>query len=188
MTRTFARAPIDVDRVVELAELARRAPSAGFSQGTHFLVLDGEALEQFWTVGPGDWFVRTQPGVLRAPVVVLALGDPGAYSARYGAADKSGHGLDEVAGWDVPFWVADTAMAVQQLLLLCEDRGLGALWFGVFRQRAEVGRAFGIPDDVVIVGAVAIGVRDDADAPSGSPRHRARRTSDEVIHRGRWLR
>ena len=42
MTRSFAAEPIDIEALVALIDLARRAPSAGFSQGTHFLILAGD--------------------------------------------------------------------------------------------------------------------------------------------------
>ena len=189
MTRRFSPTPVPGETLDELLDLARRAPSAGFSQGSHFLVLDGDDLRRFWEVsGAGAWFGERQPGVLDAPFVVLALADEQAYTDRYGEADKTGHGLDRVAGWDVPYWIADTAMAVQQLLLLAEDRGLGALYFGVFRNRDAVLAAFGVPAEMVIVGAIALGRRAAGDVPTGTPRRRSRRPSDQVIHHGRWLR
>lgn len=189
MTRRFSAAPIPSPALDDLLDLARRAPSAGFSQGVHFLVLEGSDLSRFWQVsGLSGWFSERQPGVLGAPAAVVAVGDPQAYTDRYASVDKVGHGLERTDAWDVPFWVADTAMAVQQLLLLAEDRGLGALYFGVFRNRAAVHQAFGIPDHMIIVGAVALGERAADDVPSGSPQHRPRLPVDQVIHHGQWLR
>ena len=74
MTRRFDAAALNLTEVAQLCDLARRAPSAGFSQGSHLVVLTGESLARFWrTTGSGEWFARTQPGVLQAPVVVLLL-------------------------------------------------------------------------------------------------------------------
>ena len=74
MTRRFATTPIPHDEVHELLDLARRAPSAGYSQGVHLLALQGEALADFWRItGAAEWFADVQPGVLDAPVVVLPL-------------------------------------------------------------------------------------------------------------------
>ena len=187
MTRRFAGSPLDPHTVVELLDLARRAPSAGYSQGVHFLVLHGRSLDEFWDItGAREWFGATQPGVLDAPVVVLPLADPSAYTSRYAEGDKAGHGLDDERNWGVPFWLTDAAMATQNLLLLAEDRGLGALYFGIFRNARTVLDHLGVPPHVLQVGAVALGHRDPADRPSGSSTTRNRRDRADVVHVDRW--
>jgi nitroreductase len=187
MTRTFDPHPVDHELLVDMLDLARRAPSAGFSQGVHFLALTGDTLAQFWrTTGGDQWFGTTQPGVLQAPVVVLPLADPTAYTARYSEGDKAQHGLHDADRWSVPFWLTDTAMATQNLLLLVQDRGLGALYFGLFDHVREAFDELGIPPHVLQVGAVALGYRAAADAPSGSARTRTRRPRIEVVHHNTW--
>lgn len=187
MTRSFADTAIDIDELVDLLDIARRAPSAGFSQGSHFVVLDGEAVADFWqTTGAGRWFADRQPGVLRAPVIVLPLADPSAYTQRYAAPDKDGHGLDVEDGWAVPYWLTDTAMATQQLLLLIEDRGWGALFFGIFRNHARLMESLGVPTGIVPIGAVAIGHRSPDDRPTGTPTRTPRREVTDIVHIGRW--
>ena len=187
MTRRFDPAPFPTELVDELLDLARRAPSAGYSQGVHLLALQGEALADFWRItGAAEWFADVQPGVLDAPVVVLPLADPVAYTSRYAEGDKSGHGLEHAANWEVPFWLTDTAMAVQNLLLLAEDRGLGALYFGIFRNARAALDHLGVPAHVLQVGAVALGRRADDDVPTGSAVTRPRRSVLDVVHHDRW--
>jgi len=187
MTRRFEPTPVAPELLDELLDLARRAPSAGFSQGVHFLVLAGDSLARFWEVtGAGEWFATKQPGILQAPLVVLPLADPTAYTARYAEVDKAGHGLHDAANWEVPFWLTDASMAVQNLLLLVEERGLGALYFGIFRNARQLLDELGVPAHVLQVGAVALGVRDPADVPSGSPTTRPRRAAPEVVHHTHW--
>ena len=127
-----------------------------------------------------------QPGVLAAPVVVLPLADPTAYTARYAEGDKAGRGLHDAANWEVPFWLTDTAMAVQNLLLLAEERGLGALYFCLFRNARFLLDELGVPAHVLPVGAVALGERAADDAPSGSPLVRPRRPLTDLVHHDRW--
>lgn len=187
MTRRFDPAPLPAELVDELLELARRAPSAGFSQGAHFLTLEGESLRLFWELtGAGEWFSSRQPGVLAAPLIVLPLADPSAYTARFTERDKAGHGLEVAANWEVPFWLTDTAMAVQNLLLLADERGLGALYFGIFRNARQLLDTLGVPAHVLQVGAVAMGHRAADDGPSGSPVTRRRRPPSDVIHHHHW--
>lgn len=187
MTRSYTSQAIAPEVLDELLDLARRAPSAGFSQGVHFVVLSGDSLAGFWDVtGAGEWFAGTQPGVLRAPVIVLPLADPGAYIARYAESDKAGRGLEDHANWEVPFWLTDASMTVQNLLLLAEERGLGALYFGIFRNARRLLDALGVPAQVLQVGAVALGYRAADDAPTGSPTTRARTPSGQLVHHAHW--
>lgn len=187
MTRRFLPDALPDGVIDELLDLARRAPSAGFSQGVHFLVLQGDDLDMFWDVtGAREWFATTSPSVLSAPVVVVPVADPVAYTVRYSQPDKAGHGLDDAENWPVPFWLTDAAMAAQNLLLLIEERRLGALLFGIFRGDSELLARTGAPDGAKAVGAIAIGYRAADDVVSGSSTHRPRRTVTEVIHHGRW--
>ncbi|MFZ4718447.1 MAG: nitroreductase family protein [Ilumatobacteraceae bacterium] len=187
MTRRFDPRPLEDGVLDELLDLARRAPSAGYSQGVHFLALTGQSLSAFWrATGADEWFAATQDGVLQAPALVIPLADPRAYTARYAEGDKAGHGLEDEANWPVPFWLTDAAMATQNLLLLVEDRGLGALYFGLFRNAREALDGLGVPAHVVPLGAVAIGHRAADDTPSGSARTRGRRPVDEVVHHQGW--
>ncbi|HQZ35655.1 MAG TPA: nitroreductase family protein [Ilumatobacteraceae bacterium] len=184
MTRSFDATPLDLAQVDELVDLARRAPSAGYSQGVHFLVLSGDAAASFWAItGSDNWF---DDQTRAAPVLVLPLADPVAYTSRYSEGDKSGHGLEQESNWEVPFWLTDAAMATQNLLLLAEDRGLGALYFGIFRNARVLLDELGVPPHVLQVGAVALGRRAADDRPSGSARSRPRRAVVDVIHHQRW--
>lgn len=184
MTRRFDPTPLDAAMVADLLDLARRAPSAGYSQGVHFLALSGPSVQRFWQVTGGeDWF---DDSVTVAPIVVLPLADPTAYTSRYAEGDKAGHGLESAGNWEVPFWLTDAAMAAQNLLLLAEERGLGALYFGIFRNARRALDEFGVPPHVLQVGAVALGLRSAGDLPSGSATTRPRRARIDVVHQQRW--
>ena len=97
------------------------------------------------TTGAEAWFAATREGVLHAPVIILPVADPRAYTSRYAEPDKISHGLDDAANWPVPFWLTDTAMAVQNLLLLAEAQRLGALYFGIFRNADVLFADLGVP-------------------------------------------
>ena len=132
MTRTFDGGP-SLEDLKELGELALRAPSAGFSQGAHLLILVGDDLQRFWQVsGVGAWFGKTSPGVLEAQSVILVLADESAYTNRYSEGDKAGHGLEKAENWVKPMWLTDAALVTQNLLLLIEEQRWGALLFDLF--------------------------------------------------------
>jgi nitroreductase len=165
---------------------ALRAPSAGFSQGWAFLVLEDAAdREQFWkATGDGDVPDSWLAGMMRAPLLIVALSHKDAYLDRYAQPDKGWTDRDE-AHWPVPYWDIDTGMASLLMLLTAVDAGLGACFFGVPPEKfASFRAAFGVPDPYTPVGVVSIGYRAD-DTPSPSLK-RGRRTVEEVVHRGRW--
>jgi nitroreductase len=187
MTREFSTDPVDPALIDELLDIARRAPSAGFSQGVHFVVLSGAPVETFWsTTGADEWFSASRPGLMNAPIIVLPFAVAAEYTTRYSEPDKIAFGLAEAANWPVPFWLTDTAMATQNLLLLLEDRGLGALYFGISANFDVLARHLGVPDGAQSIGVVAIGHRAATDRPSGSPRARGRRPLAQLVHHNHW--
>jgi nitroreductase len=189
MVRDYSEAPVDPAVIDRALANAVRAPSAGFSQGWAFLVLDTPAdVGRFWAATaedgepPDGWLA----GMMRAPVVVLPCSSKAAYLGRYAEDDKGWTDRDE-ARWPMPFWHMDAAMAALLILQTATDEGLGSCFFGIPPDRdAAVRAAFGIPDDHDPVGVVTIGHRADAETPSGSPRSRGRRPLAELVHRGRW--
>lgn len=186
MTRVFSGGPPS-DEVRVLCAEALRAPSAGFSQGTHLVLMTEGDLTDFWSrSGAAEWFEKRAPGVLGATAVVLVCGDRQAYLDRYSEADKAGLGLGEADAWTIPYWLTDAAMVAENLLLLVEERRWGALLFGLFENQARYLRELGIPDSVFCIGAVAIGYRSPEDRVSGSPTRRRRQPSADHVHAGRW--
>jgi nitroreductase len=189
MTRAFRPDPVAAELLDELVDLASRAPSAGKSQGWHLVVLEGEETARFWdaTFPVARRRVFAFPLLFDAPVIVLPLADRQAYLDRYSEPDKSASGLGASGDdWPVPYWTIDTAMFVMTLLLGAEDVGLGALFFGVFEGEAELRRSLGIPNELELLGAIALGYAADGDSRAGTSSSRRRRPPGEIIHRGCW--
>ena len=191
MTRNFDPRPRESALLEELGLLARRAPSAGFAQGAELIILEGpEALGSFWdlTLPAGRRAGFAWPGLLQAPALVLPAADSRRYLARYREGDKASGaagGLGESTGaWPVPYWLIDGAFVVQNLLLAAAERGLGALFFGLFNGEAEVRAALGVPEGVELLGVVALGWP-APDRPSSSLA-RGWRDPDEILHWGAW--
>lgn len=190
MVRAFTPEPVPPATIDRLIGAARRAPSAGNSQGWDFLVLDLPAdVERFWSVNlpASKRATFAWPQLLDAPVLVVPLADPQRYLHRYAEPDKihMGRGASE-ADWPVPYWTVDASFATMLLLLAAVDEGLGALFFGLFERESAVKAAFGVPADRQAIGVIAIGWADrDAERPSRSAR-RPKRPLDEVVHRGGW--
>jgi len=188
MTRAFEPTPVDPELVDELVELAARAPSAGKTQGWHLIVLEGAATTAFWDVTlPVERRATFRwQQLLDAPVILLPFADPPAYVERYAEPDKAATGLGAgTEAWAAPYWTIDASMAVMTLLLGAEDRGLGALFFGVFRGEPSLRAELGVPDDLELLGAIALG-HAAGGVSAGRSASRPRRTPDQIIHRNRW--
>ena len=187
MVRAFTDDPIDASQVDALVDLARRAPSAGHSQGWAFVVLEGDQTARYWDVAlpPARRSAFRWPGLVAAPVLIVVLVEPVAWVERYAEPDKVAAGLGGGEGdWPVPYWWVDGGMAVEHLLLGAVDAGLGACFFGLFDHEAEVLEALGVPDGWRAVGTVALG-HPAPDEP-GRSAARGRRPLEEVLHRGGW--
>jgi nitroreductase len=190
MVRSFTDRSVPREVVERLVANAVRAPSAGFSQGWAFLVLETRPdVERFW----GATFPSAEArnafrwqGLFRAPLLIVPMSHKDAYLSRYAEPDKGWTDRDE-AHWPVPYWDIDTGMAALLVLLTAVDAGLGALFFGIFPEHvARFRDAFGVPEAYMPIGAIAIGWRDvDGDEPSPSL-SRGRRPPDQTVHRGRW--
>ncbi len=199
MVRRYADRPVDPDAVHRMLANAVRAPSAGFSQGWAFLVLDRPPdLERFWasssppgSTGGGRWL----SGMRTAPVVIVPMSDQQAYLERYAEPDKSTRSTtqagpaaaDDEDRWPVPYWHVDTGMAALLILQTAVDEGLGACFFGIpGGQVAAFRQEFGVPAGLTPVGAITVGHRTGDAGAAGSPARRSRRPLDEVVHRGGW--
>lgn len=186
MSRAFERRPLDPGQLDRVLDAARRAPSAGNAQGWHFVVLEGDDTAKFWdvTLPPERRGSFRWQQLLDAPVIVLPLADRGAYLSRYGEPDKAATGLADVANWPVPYWQVDTSFATMLLLLAAQDEGLGALFFGVFKNADQLLADLGVPEGHDLIGAVALGHPIEAEA--GRSAERPKKGLDDIVHRGGW--
>lgn len=178
--------PVPPDVVETIVKNALRGPSAGFSQGFGFLVLDmPDDIARFRAAATPEreaehWFSAT----FDAPLVIVACSNKDAYLDRYAEADK-GFSDRSDAWWPVPYWDVDTGFASLLVLLTAVDQGLGACFFGVPKTRVDAVRgAFGIPERFKPIGAITLGYPDEPARDLSS----RRKPVGEVVHRGYWSR
>jgi nitroreductase len=192
MVRRFTDGPVPRRLVDGIVDAGLRAPSAGFSQGTAVLVLEGpDQTPDFWRLierspdGTAPVPGGRREGMRTAPVIVIPLSDKGAYLARYSEPDKAGLGMDREEGWPVPYWDVDAAFSAMAMLLAATDAGLGAVFFGIFHGERALLDHLGVPAGVRPIGAIALGwpAADDHRSPSLD---RGRRDRAERVHYGRW--
>lgn len=185
MVRRYAAdRPVPPQIVERIVDNALHGPSAGFSQGFGFLVLDEpEAVARFRQAAtpekdPDHWFAAT----FDAPLVIVACSNKDAYLERYAQPDKGFTDRSD-AWWPAPYWDIDAGFGALLMLLTAVDNGLGACFFGIPKTRlAAVRQAFGIPERFLPIGAVTVGYPDE---PPRDLRAR-RKPRHELVHRGRW--
>ena len=188
MVRTYSAEPVDPAVTERMLANALHSPSAGFSQGWAFLLLDKPAdVLRFWEAtsdsdaAPDSWL----RGMKSAPVIIVPLSCKVAYLDRYAEPDKGWTDRDE-ARWPVPYWHIDTGMASLLILQTAVDSGLGACFFGIPPERIDPFRdEFGVPLDYTPIGAITVGHRAAGAGGKGSAQ-RGRRSTDDVVHRGSW--
>jgi nitroreductase len=185
MVRHFTNEAVAPEVIDRLLELARHAPSAGFTQGQSFVVVTRPDLKTHIAqlcgeneyVGDG-----LHPFITEAPVLVVACTSEAAYHRRYQEADKLQEDGSEII-WPVPFWHMDAGCAVMVLLLAVVDEGLAAGFVGIPETNA-LRDLLGVPADVTPVGVIPIG-HPAQDVRSRSL-NRGRTPDAAYIHRESW--
>ena len=193
MVRSFSAEAVDRALVDRIVGAALRAPTAGNTGATAWVILEGEAETSVYWEATTDkaWRVahpRRWEGLRRAPVVLLAYSSADLYVARYAEEDKAASGLgDGTEQWPVPYWTGDAAFGVMTVLLAAVDAGLGACVLGAFRGEQGLAHALGVPvsEGWRLFCAVALG-------HPGRPDHRSPSLSRGLpppstrVHRRRW--
>lgn len=184
MVRHFTREPIPRQTIEHILELAGHAPSAGFSQGSAYVVvtepetkaqiaeIQGE--KEYSSAGFHKW-------VSEAPVDVVACVSEKVYHDRYRESDKLDGGKE--IEWPTPYWFFDIGAGCMIILLAAVDAGLAAAFTGVPNPKA-MRSLLGIPEHFHPVGVISIGrYAEDKRSPSLK---RGRRPTADVVHYDRW--
>ncbi len=188
MVRHFSTDPVDPAAVDRILELARHAPSAGFTQGQSFLVVTD--LDRRTTIARlcgEDEYVEGgfHPFISGAPVLLIPCTSELAYHRRYQEADKVDEDGSETE-WPVPYWHMDIGCSVMLVLLGAVDEGLAAGFAGAptSHRMQQLRDLLGIPADVTPVGVIPLG-HSLPDTPSPSLK-RGRKPTADFIHREHW--
>lgn len=188
MVRHFQQKPIPREVLLRVLEVARHAPSGGFSQGVDFLVLDeADQLKRFVELTEHPEFGYLRVGKENSmPCLVLPISNKPAYLERYSRPDKARYRLQTAEAWPVPFWDVDTSLALMLVLLAAVEEGLGAFYFGISWGEAELLRELGVPDGCRPVGALGLGYPLEDVPFDPAPFAERRRTLESMLHFGHW--
>jgi nitroreductase len=150
--RMYKSDPVEKEKIEQILEAARLAPSAGNCQPYEFrLVEDNKTKQELTEAAFGQGFVKA------APFVLIFIENSSLSETRYG---MRGNTL---------YVHQDTAIAVTHAHLAAHALGLGSCWVGAFDSPA-VARILDLDRGLVPVAMLPIGY--PAENPSASPRRR----------------
>jgi len=160
--RKYKETPVEREKVEQVLDAARLAPSWKNMQCWRFLVLtDSEKKEAMLSA-----FADDNPGkkaFLQAPVAIVVCANP--------AESDLSHGIE--------YFVADAAIAFEHLCLAAHALGLGTCWMGLFDE-AVIKNALDIPASIRVVGVTPLGY------PDQEPKPRPRKELSEIVSFDRW--
>ena len=185
MVRHFSKDPISKGTLDRMLELAQHAPSAGFSQGSAYVVVMDAGLKKELARLQGEEGYKSggfHGWISEAPVAIVACVSEKIYHDRYNEPDKlDGEGKE--IKWPTPYWFFDIGAGCMIILLAAVDAGLAAAFTGVSDVNG-VKALLGIPSHFHPVGVISVG-KGERDVKSPSLKRGRRRFSD-VVHYNRW--
>jgi nitroreductase len=157
--REYKPQPIPNNLIQELLEAAMQAPSAGNQQPWHFIIVtDRKQMDALADALPFGKMLQ------KAPLGIVVCADMK---------------LEKYRG----YWVQDCSNATMNLLLAAHDRGLGAVWVGVYPVEdrvANLKQILGLPDSVIPLSVVPMGY------PVAPPETPEKRFNAARLHNDRW--
>jgi nitroreductase len=156
--RSYKPDPVDDDKLEQVLEAARLAPSAANRQPFQLIVIHTAGREaELNRIYARPWFVQ-------APVVICACGNPGQAWVR-----RDGKSYCDV----------DVAIAVDHLTLAAADLGLGTCWIGAF-DLTSAREILGLPNETEPIAFTPLGY------PNDEPKPKTRKSLDELVRYEHW--
>ncbi|BCA79962.1 nitroreductase family protein [Desulfuromonas sp. AOP6] len=160
--RKYKDSPVEPEKIEQILDAARLAPSWKNMQCWRFLVLRDPArraalLEAIPDDNPG------KKAVAAAPVIILLCADPRESDVENG----------------IPYYVADAAIAFEHLCLAAHALGLGTCWMGWYDE-AKIKAALAIPEPMRVVGFTPLGI------PDQEPKPRPRKALTDIAYFDTW--
>ena len=141
--RKYLQAPVEWDKIGQILEAGKAAPSCGNLQDWRFIViLDQKKREQIAES------CMQQHWMARAPVHIIVVGEPEKSKRFYGIRGER------------LYTIQDCAAAVQNMLLMAHALGLGSCWIGAFDEDA-LRNLVSMPNEIRPQAIVTIGYADE---------------------------
>ncbi len=143
--RAYLDRPVEDEKIVQIVEAARLAPSTCNQQCWRFVVVkDRETREKLIAKAFGG-FVIPNAWIKTAPVIIAVCAEPSLFIHRLGGRIK-----------DISYHLLDVGIATEHLVLRATELGLGTCWIGWFNE-GWVKRILGIPKKIKVVALLSLG-------------------------------
>ncbi len=156
--RAYKPDPVEEDKLHQILEAARLAPTACNNQPFQFIVIHTAGCQaELRRIYNREWFAQ-------APIVICAVGIPAQNWIR-----RDGKNYNDV----------DVAIAMDHLILQATDLGLGTCWIAAF-DPAAAREVLGLPDSAEPIAFTPLGY------PASEPRPTERKPLAELVRYERW--
>ncbi len=174
--RRFKTTPVEDEKVELVLEAARRAPSWANTQCWRFVVVRGAEMrnrlaDTAFGVGGGHPNMATE-AMRVAPVAIVACAELG----KAGCSHKEPREpVTDKGDW----FMFDTALAMQNMVLAATALGLGTVYIGAFDSVAAE-KVLGVPEGYHVVSMTPLGYPDE------DPKPRPRKELDKIIFKDKF--
>ncbi|MCL2851847.1 MAG: nitroreductase family protein [Defluviitaleaceae bacterium] len=168
--RKYIDKPVDDEKIMQLLESARLAPSGSNTQPWNFIIVKSETTKEKIAEIDGN-----QIWMKSAPVFIVCVAD-----IRCRIKGEAAILLDEESGLvELKQIIRDTAVAIEHILLEAESIGLSSCWTAWFVQ-GDIRPILEIPSDKYVVGVITIGYSD------GQGKAAPRRPLESMVRFEKW--
>jgi nitroreductase len=143
--RRYLDKSVEREKILECLEAARLAPSADNVQPWRFLVIDDPELKDKFTKEIFSGIYSISKFAAKAPVLIMILARLDIIANRIGKQIQNIH-----------FYLIDTGIAGEHIVLQAEELGLGTCWIGWFNSR-KARKILNIPRKYKIVSLLSMG-------------------------------
>jgi nitroreductase len=156
--RAYKPDPIEDQKIQQILEAARIAPTAANQQPFQLIVIHTKGREaELRKIYNRDWFTQ-------APIVICAVGLKNNSWTRYDGANYN---------------LVDVAIAMDHLILAATNLGLGTCWIAAFNPDSAR-EVLELPDEVLPIIFTPLGY------PADQPKEKERKMLSELVRFERW--
>ena len=168
--RKYINKEVEEEKLLQILESGRLAPSGSNTQPWHFLVIKSkENKEKVAKVSHNQKWMAT------APVNIVCVADIRSRIDENIEISVSENSKEE----EVKQIIRDTAIAVEHMSLTATELGLGTCWVAWFTQE-EFRPVLNIPNDKYVLCVLTIGYADE------NPKPRSRKKLEDIVHYEEW--
>ncbi len=168
--RKYLDKPVEDEKIIQLFESARLAPSGSNTQPWHFIIVKSELTRKKLSEAS-----HNQKWLLSAPVFIVCVAD-----IRSRIEDNVEISLDEDSPQqELKQIIRDTSIAIEHIVLEADNIGLGTCWVAWFIQE-EIRAILHVPSDKYVVSIITLGYANE------TPKARPRKKLEEMTHNEIW--